>query len=32
MFSGLSTIPSWFYVLAFAVVILLVLFIEWKTR
>lgn len=32
MFEGISTIPNWFYALAFAVIVLLILFIEWKTR
>ncbi|EGQ26324.1 hypothetical protein ABZ756_10560 [Mammaliicoccus sciuri] len=32
MFGGVSSVPSWFYLVAFAVVLLLVLFIEWKTR
>ncbi|VDG97877.1 Uncharacterised protein [Lysinibacillus sphaericus] len=32
MFGGLSTIPNWFYILAFSVVIVIVLVTEWKTR
>ncbi|WP_255396860.1 MULTISPECIES: hypothetical protein [unclassified Sporosarcina] len=32
MFGGLSSIPSWFYIVAFAVVILFVLITEWRTR
>ena len=32
MFGGLSVIPSWFYILAIGVVVLLVIIIEWKTR
>lgn len=32
MFGGLSTIPDWFYIVAFTVVIVIVLFTEWKTR
>lgn len=32
MFSGLSAVPDWFYILAFSVVILIVLITEWKTR
>ena len=32
MFSGVSSVPSWFYIVAFVVVILLVLITEWRTR
>lgn len=32
MFSGLSVIPEWFYVVAFSVVIVIVIITEWKTR
>ncbi|MBE1553003.1 lipoprotein signal peptidase [Filibacter limicola] len=32
MFGGISSVPSWFYILAIAAIILLVIFIEWKTR
>lgn len=32
MFSGISAIPNEFYVVAFIVVIVLVIVIEWKTR
>jgi hypothetical protein len=28
----LSSIPSWFYILAIAVVVLFIIFTEWKTR
>lgn len=28
----LSSVPSWFYIVAIVVVILFVLFTEWKTR
>ena len=32
MFSGLSSVPSWFYILAIGVVILFIIITEWKTR
>lgn len=32
MFGGLSSVPTWFYIVAVAVVILLVIITEWKTR
>ena len=28
----LSSVPGWFYILAIAVVILFIIFTEWKTR
>jgi hypothetical protein len=28
----LSSIPGWFYILAIAVVVLFIIFTEWKTR
>lgn len=32
MFTGLSSVPSWFYIVAIVVVILFVIISEWKTR
>lgn len=32
MFGGISGVPSWFYVLAIAVIVLFVIITEWKTR
>lgn len=32
MFGGLSSVPSWFYILAAVVILLIVLITEWKTR
>lgn len=32
MFGGVSSVPSWFYIVAIAVVLLLVLITEWRTR
>ncbi|MET3657287.1 putative membrane protein YhdT [Sporosarcina psychrophila] len=32
MFGGISSVPSWFYILAIAVVILFIIIMEWKTR
>ena len=32
MFSGLSSVPGWFYVVAIAVIILFIIISEWKTR
>lgn len=32
MFGGLSSVPSWFYILAIAVVIAFIIIAEWKTR
>lgn len=32
MFGGVSSVPSWFYVVAIAVIVLIVIFTEWKTR
>lgn len=32
MFTGLSNVPGWFYVVAIVVVIVFVIITEWKTR
>ncbi len=32
MFGGISTVPSWFYILAIAVIVLIIVITEWKTR
>lgn len=32
MFSGVSSVPSWFYIIAVAVVIAFIIIAEWKTR
>lgn len=32
MFGGISSVPGWFYIVAFTVIILIVIFTEWKTR
>lgn len=32
MFGGLSSVPSWFYILAIVVIILFIIITEWKTR
>ncbi len=32
MFGGMSSVPSGFYIVAIAVIVLIVIFMEWKTR
>lgn len=32
MFGGISSVPGWFYILAIAVIILIIIITEWKTR
>lgn len=32
MFGGMSSVPSWFYIVAIAVIVLIVIFTEWKTH
>lgn len=32
MFGGLSAVPAWFYLVAVAVIALIVIITEWKTR
>lgn len=32
MFGGLSSVPSWFYILAAVVILAIILITEWKTR
>ncbi|SUJ20832.1 Uncharacterised protein [Sporosarcina pasteurii] len=32
MFAVLSSVPSWFYIIAVAVVIAFIIIAEWKTR
>lgn len=32
MFGGISSVPGWFYIVGFTVIILIVIFTEWKTR
>lgn len=32
MFGGVSSVPSWFYIVAISVIVLIIIFTEWKTR
>lgn len=32
MFGGMSSVPNEFYIIAITFIVLLVIFIEWKTR